>query len=118
MRQFLLLGAVASCLATPTFAADAIVTLILKDHRFTPSVVEAPAGRPIRVRLINLDGALEEFDSQDLGIEQDVKPHGETTFTIRPLKPGAYSFMGEMHADTAAGQFHVAEPGVSPDTSR
>lgn len=114
MRKFLLFGAIASCLATPALAADAMVTLVLKDHRFTPSIVEVPAGRPIRVRLINQDGALEEFDSQDLGVEQDVTPHGETTFTIRPLKPGAYSFMGEMHADTASGQIRVAEPGVSP----
>jgi hypothetical protein len=115
MRQLLLFGAMVSCLSTPALAADAPVTLVLKDHRFTPEVVEAPAGRPIRVRLINQDGALEEFDSQDLGVEQDVTPHGETTFTLKPLKPGTYSFMGELHADTASGRIRVADPGASPD---
>ena len=114
MRQLLLLGVIASCFAGRALAADTLVTLVLKDHRFVPEVVDLPAGRPIRVRLINRDGALEEFDSQDLGVERDVTPHGETSFTVGPLKPGTYSFMGEFHADTASGQFRVGQPGVWP----
>src|SRR5262245_44266787 len=79
------------------------VTLTLKDHRFTPDKVEVPAGQRIRIELINRDAATEEFDSSDLDVERDVTPMGRTTFVVGPLKPGVYSFMGELHADTASG---------------
>src|ERR1700741_3099356 len=79
------------------------ITLTLKDHRFTPDTVEVPAGQRIRIELINQDAATEEFDSEDLGVEKDVTPQGRISFVVGPLKPGAYSFMGELHADTASG---------------
>jgi hypothetical protein len=67
------------------------------------------AGRPIRIELANQDGALEEFDSDDLRVERDVTPHGRVSFTVGPLKPGSYSFMGELHADTASGVVQAVE---------
>ena len=87
------------------------VTLTLKDHRFTPEVVEAPAGRRIRINLVNRDAATEEFDSEDLHVEKDVTPNGKVSFVVGPLKPGAYSFMGELHPDTASGTIRV---GAAP----
>ena len=39
----------------------------------------------------------------DAGIDV-VTPNGNTSFTIGPLKPGRYSFMGEYHAQTAQGE--------------
>ncbi|HEX4712342.1 cupredoxin domain-containing protein [Phenylobacterium sp.] len=83
------------------------LTLTLKDHRFTPDVVEAPAGRRIRINLVNRDAASEEFDSEDLHVERDVTPNGKVSFVVGPLKPGAYSFMGELHPDTASGTIRV-----------
>jgi len=95
-------GACAAAAAAP--AADPpTVALTLQDHRFTPDRIEVPAGRRIRIELTNRDAALEEFDSDDLHVEQDVTPHGKASFTVGPLKPGRYSFMGELHADTASG---------------
>nr|QQZ51353.1 cupredoxin domain-containing protein [Phenylobacterium glaciei] len=66
-----------------------MVTLTLKDHRFTPQSVEIPAGQPVRIELINLDAASEEFDSLDLGIEKDVTPKGRVSFVVGPLTPGS-----------------------------
>ena|SRR5437879_1039545 len=87
------------------------VTLTLKDHRFTPELVEAPAGQRIRITLVNRDAASEEFDSEDLHVEKDVTPNGKVSFVVGPLKPGVYSFMGELHADTASGTIRaVAAP--------
>ena len=86
-------------------AADPTVTLTLKNHRFEPAAVIVPAGRKIHIHLINQDGAAEEFDSSDLGVEEDVTPHGATDFTVGPLKPGGYAFMGEAHPATAEGRF-------------
>ena len=79
------------------------VTLTLKDHRFAPETFDVPAGQRVRIELVNLDSALEEFDSEDLGVERDVTPRGKVSFMIGPLKPGRYDFMGELHADTASG---------------
>jgi plastocyanin len=79
------------------------VRLVLKNHRFTPDAVTVPAGQRIRIELVNEDAASEEFDSEDLRVERDVTPHGKVSFEIGPLKPGAYSFMGELHPDTASG---------------
>lgn len=90
-------------------APTAAVTVTLKNHRFSPATIPAPAGQKVRLRLINQDAAGEEFDSRDLGVEEDVTPMGETTFEIGPLKPGRYKFMGEFHARTAEGEI-VATP--------
>jgi plastocyanin len=101
----LLIG-LASLAATPAFAASPTavsVALVLKDHRFSPATFSVPANVPVRITLTNLDGAIEEFDSDDLLVEERVTPHERASFMIGPLKPGAYKFMGEFHASTAQG---------------
>lgn len=92
-------------IATSPVAAEDLqqVTLVLQGHRFSPEHITVPAGRKVRILLVNQDGASEEFDSDDLHREEDVTPHGRTSFTIGPLKPGDYSFMGELHPATAGG---------------
>lgn len=108
LAAVLLAGAVSAAEAVPD---PLVVTLTLKDHRFTPNSVEVPAGQRIRIKLINRDAATEEFDSEDLHVEKDVTPDGEVSFAIGPLKPGTYSFMGELHSDTASGTIRaVAGP--------
>ncbi len=100
------LSAATPFLAAPSLAAPptpVTVALALKDHRFSPASLNVPAGVPVRVKLTNLDGATEEFDSDDLTVEQLVTPHGRASFTIGPLKPGSYKFMGEDHPATAQG---------------
>jgi len=109
---FASLAAGAALLAPGTAAASPApdlheVTLTLKDHRFSPELVDAPAGQRIRINLVNKDGASEEFDSEDLHVEKDVTPNGKVSFVVGPLKPGVYSFVGELHADTASGTIRV-----------
>jgi len=109
MLSALLVGGGGAASAAET--GDPVVTLTLKDHRFTPASVTVPAGRTVRIELINRDAASEEFDSTDLWVEQDVTPKGRASFTVGPLKPGSYSFMGELHSETAQGQLvAVAAP--------
>jgi heme/copper-type cytochrome/quinol oxidase subunit 2 len=94
--------------AAATPAEPFVVALTLKDHRFTPDKLTVPAGRRIRIDLTNQDAALEEFDSEALHVEKDVAPHGRVSFTVGPLQPGSYPFMGELHPDTAAGVITAA----------
>ena len=102
-------GGVARAVAAEAPAPS--ITLTLKGHRFTPAVFTVPAGQKVRIALINQDGATEEFDSHDLRVEQLVTPNGHASFTIGPLKPGTYSFMGEFHAETAQGRVTAVEAG-------
>ena len=90
-------------------AAPATIAITLKDHRFSPATFTVPAGVKVRILLTNLDSATEEFDSHDLKVEQLVTPHGHAAFDIGPLKPGAYSFMGEFHPATAQGRVTAVE---------
>lgn len=87
------------------------VTLVLKNHRFTPATFTVPAGQKVRVTLINQDMATEEFDSHDLRLEEVVTPMGRISFDIGPLQPGQYSFMGEFHAETAQGKVTAVAGG-------
>lgn len=112
MRRLALAFAITAFAFAATGACEAAgpvatVTVILKNHRFSPSMIPAPPGQKLRIRLINQDAAGEEFDSRDLDVEEDVTPYGQTSFEIGPLKPGRYSFMGEFHAQTAEGEVVV-----------
>ncbi len=100
-------------IATASGAAPAgpDINLVLKDHRFTPATFSVPAGQKLRVALDNQDAATEEFDSHDLKVEEVVTPHGRISFTIGPLKPGTYSFMGEFHPATAQGRVIAVASG-------
>jgi plastocyanin len=94
----------AAAVASGALAGTPTVTLTLKDHRFDPAAFNVPVGQKVRIVLINKDAAAEEFDSHDLRVEEVVTPMGQISFDIGPLKPGAYSFMGEFHAATAQGK--------------
>ena len=64
MRIFFVL--LAALLAATPGAAEALpdnVTIILENHSFAPGHLSVPAGRRIRVVLINRDTTAEEFDS-------------------------------------------------------
>ena len=83
--------------------ADNNVTLTLADHKFSPEEVHIKAGIPTTVTLINNDDQTEEFDSSSLRIEKVVAGHSTGVMRWRPLAPGRYSFMGEVHSVTAQG---------------
>jgi hypothetical protein len=79
------------------------IELTLRDHKFIPSEIKAPAGRAIAITLKNEDDAPEEFDSTSLRIEKIVTKGGTVTIKIKPLAAGRYPFKGEYHEKTAQG---------------
>jgi hypothetical protein len=87
--------------ATPALAAP--ITVVLQNHRFTPSVIKVKANQPSLIKLINKDATADEFDSAALKVEKVVPGHGSGMIRLRALAPGKYPFMGEYHADTAKG---------------
>lgn len=102
------LSLIAVAASTSAQAADPqTITLVLKDHKFTPSEIDLPANTPVIFLIKNQDSAVEEFDSHDLNREKIIAPHMEAKVRINGLAPGDYQFMGEFHSSTAQGVVHV-----------
>ena len=97
-----MLLASALALGAGAAGADDTVTLSLsiKDHRFEPAEVHAPAGKPITFQVKNLGSGAAEFESSVLHIEKVIAAGGEATVHVRPLEPGRYNFFDDFHRAT------------------
>jgi plastocyanin len=84
-------------------AADAEVSLVIRNSRFEPEELRVPAGQKIRLLVRNLDAAAEEFESHELNREKVIAAGATATIYIGPLSPGRYPFFGEFHESTARG---------------
>ena len=102
MRKFVAVAAIA-LLSAPAFAQDATVQLTLKDHKFAPAEVEAPANKPLVLEISNQDSAAAEFESKELRVEKVAPAGGKATVRVRALKPGRYKFFDDYHESTAQG---------------
>lgn len=91
--------------ASPYCQAQEAVTLrtSIKDHRYQPSELKAPANAPITLIVHNLDPTPEEFESKTLRVEKVVAGNSEITLKFRPLAPGRYRFYGDFNEATAQG---------------
>ncbi len=78
--------------------------IVIREHRFEPSVVEIPAGQKIKLLIHNLDATAEEFESYELRREKIIAGGSTATIYIGPLRAGEYPFFGEFNADTAQGR--------------
>jgi hypothetical protein len=85
------------------------VSLTLKDHRFVPSEVTAPANQRFRIEVVNQDPTPAEFESSDLRAEKIVVPGGKITVMAGPLKPGKYAFFDDYNPDQAKGTLTAVE---------
>ena len=110
-RSIVLALAFLSAIALPAGAQDATpfeVRIVIRNHRFEPSEVEVPAGRKIKLIVVNQDPTPEEFESVGLKVERVIQGGKTAEFLINPLrKDRNYSFFGEFHQDTAKGRLVV-----------
>lgn len=102
---FAVLGLLLPLLASA--AEPSSFTLVLKDHRYQPSVLHIPANTRVRLDVINQDASPEEFESNDFPAEKIVMPNSRMSLSIGPLKPGRYGFYGDFHQPTAQGSLIV-----------
>lgn len=85
-------------------AADPLTfNLVIKDHRFTPDRIEAPANTKLLLIIRNQDATPEEFEMPDLHRERIISPGQEIRFPIGGLPVGDYPYIGEFHDSTAKG---------------
>ena len=76
------------------------VSVTVKNHRFQPAEVQAPANVPIMLRVKNLDPTPMEFESVSLRVEKVVASNSEGVIRLRPLSPGRYNFFDDFHQET------------------
>jgi plastocyanin len=82
-------------------AADTTtLSITIKDHRFEPAELHAPAGQTIAIRVKNLNTIVSEFESSDLHFEKIVPVGSEGVVYVRPLDPGRYNFFDDFHHET------------------
>ncbi len=87
----------ATAFALPARAAETTIEISVKDNKFQPAEMKAPAGTPIVFKVKNLDGAPVEFESEPLEFETVIKPNAEGVVKVKALKPGRYEFFDDFH---------------------
>jgi hypothetical protein len=78
----------------------ASVSISVKNHRFQPAEIHAPAKVPIELRVKNLDPTPMEFESVSLRVEKVVTGNSEGIIRLRPLEPGRYNFFDDFNQQT------------------
>ena len=97
----LLLAALA---AGPALADLPVYTVVAKDGRLTPAILEVPAGQRFKIVIRNDGRDAIEFESLQLKKEKVLAPGAQSFVVIAPLKPGEYDYFDEFHPDTAKGR--------------
>ncbi|WP_158812652.1 cupredoxin domain-containing protein [Methylocapsa sp. S129] len=85
--------------------ADDLATysLTLKNHRFTPTEIHVPSGKPFFIIVTNQDDTADEFEMSNPAIEKVIPPGDQGKVRMRPLGPGRFPFFGDFHRETAQG---------------
>ena len=81
-------------------AQEVSLSISVKNHRFQPAELHAPANVPITLTVRNLDATPMEFESVKLRIEKIVTGSSQGIIRLRPLTPGTYGFFDDFHPET------------------
>jgi len=73
------------------------LSVSVRNHRFEPAQLSAPANTPIVINVKNLDSTQMEFESVSLRVEKVVAGNGQASVRIRPLAPGRYEFYDDFN---------------------
>jgi plastocyanin len=103
MKQLIALT-VLSLAAVHAMAADDVFTLTIKNHAFEPKELRLPAGKKIKLMVVNQDATPAEFESKPLQREKVIPGKSTGVVNLGPLKAGRYDFVEEYHETEAAAQ--------------
>lgn len=99
----MLLAVSAAGLATHSAgAAEKATTLSIsvKDHKFEPAELKAPANKPLVINVKNLDATAMEIESHQLHFEKVVAAKSQGSVRVRPSAPGRYEFFDDFNKKT------------------
>ena len=77
--------------------------ITLNNHRFTPTEIHVPSGKPFFVIVANQDDTAEEFEMNAPAIEKVIPAGDQGNVRIRPLGPGRFPLFGDFRRETAQG---------------
>jgi len=97
MTVLLIVGALVQAVAPAPAQQPVTISVNVKNHRFQPAELHAPAKVPIILRVKNLDATPMEFESVTLRAEKVVVGNGEGVVRLRPLSPGRYNFFDDFN---------------------
>ncbi len=108
MKHLTLAAALAAALGLGTVggarAEDlASYPVTLKNHRFTPTEIHVPSGKPFFIIVTNLDDTADEFEMSAPAVEKVIPAGDQGKVRIRPLGPVRFPFFDDFHRDTAQG---------------
>jgi hypothetical protein len=97
----LLIGGIVIFVSAESLSAQqsAGVAITMKDHRFQPAEIHAPANRPLAITVKNLDAAAIEFESVSLRVEKVIASGAAGVVNVRALAPGRYEFFDDFHPE-------------------
>ena len=96
-----LLSPAAVLVARRARAEDVVsLSLTIKDGKFEPAELHAPASRALEIHVTNLIAIPSEFESGDLHFEKIVPVGKEAVVRVRPQQPGRYNFFDDFHRET------------------
>lgn len=109
MRFTLMLALAGLSLTTAPARAGELpsYTLVAKDGRLQPQVLEVPQGTRFKILIRNEGKDAIEFESLSLKKEKVLGPGAQSFVVIAPLRPGSYEFLDEFHAGTGRGRIVV-----------
>jgi Cupredoxin-like domain len=73
------------------------IQVTYSNGQFQPSEVQAPADRPVVLRVKNLEAKAIEVESETLRIEKVVAANSDGIINVRALKPGRYEFYNDFN---------------------
>ncbi|MBT4989124.1 MAG: cupredoxin domain-containing protein [Rickettsiales bacterium] len=80
------------------------IVIVLKEHKFSPDIINVTAGEKFKLVIDNQDQTAEEFESHDLKREKIIKGNTKSVVFVGSLKPGEYKYFGEFNEDEAQGK--------------
>ncbi len=86
--------------AVSPLAADEPLRLTLRDHKFVPEQIEAPAHVKFKLLIKNDSAGTIEWESDELDREEVIEPGEERGIFLGPLDPGNYPFYDDRHQAT------------------
>lgn len=100
MKRNLFIATLLASLALASGVAQAQtdeIVLTIKNHTFIPKEIRIPAGKKVKLIVVNEDPTPAEFESHSLGREKIIPGKSKGTVVVGPLKAGRYEFFEEFH---------------------
>jgi hypothetical protein len=87
--------------------ADDLTTyqIVLESHKFTPSEIHVPTGKPFIIVVTNNNDAADEFEMLLPALERTLQAGQQGKMRVGPLGPGRFPFFGESDPDNEQGVF-------------